>query len=272
MSSVPVSPAVPPPDWFWPPSDSALLQAVNSVPELGGAGVVLLANGTTYRLKATPPGDMTVVFELRPSPIAATPAHPRTPATNPVHEWLSLGFNCGGAVLAWVGVVGTAATAPVTGGQSLWVTGALWGGALATSGACAVSAFRVGAMVTGHDSIDEALDRNKYYRWTMWSFDAVGLLGAGGAIRDVAETQDALDAVGVDWRYAMAGKISRPMRRRLTEELGLVGAKRVAGPMIGAVVKYRLLAGIAAAVGLTGSAATGVIHDLIVWIVYPPQR
>jgi hypothetical protein len=214
------------------------------------------------------------VFEYRPSLIVQhclPVARYRTGQTSPAQEWLAFGFNCGGAVLSWVGVVGTAATAPVTGGQSLLGTALLWGGALAASGACSVSVFRAGAMITGHAAVNQSLDGNGPYLWTMRGFDLVGLLGVGGAIKDIMATRDALEVSGLGWRRAMADEISRPQRRVITQSLDLVGSKRVGAKLIGAIVKQRLLAAIAAGVGVGSSAAAGSMHDLVVWVVIPQQ-
>lgn len=258
-----------------PPSAATLIKAVDHVPETRGFGIVLIANGMTRTVRTAAAGGETIVFEYRRSPTGRHPApvpHIRTATTSPATEWLSLGFNCGGAVLSWIGVVGTAAAAPVTGGQSLFGTAALWGGALATSATCSVSVFRVGAMETGYSSVDIAMDNSAGFVWTMRGLDVVGLLGVGGAIKDVMETRDALDAAGVDWRDAAAGQMSRQQRKLVTSQLGLLGGKRVAATLISQVVKQRLLAALAAAASITGSLSTGSTHDLIVWLVSTPHK
>ena len=78
--------------------------------ETAGDGVVIIRAGRLTHLRAAPPHAPTVVYEFRERPAAAgTPAHsaarpakPRTGSTSPTCEWVNLGFNCGGAVLAWV--------------------------------------------------------------------------------------------------------------------------------------------------------------------------
>lgn len=110
-------------------------------------------------------------------------------------EWLSFGFNCGGAVLAWVGVVGTGALAPVTGGLSTIGTGLLWGGALGASGACAASTYRVINVYRGKAAINDALDQNKIYVWSMRGADVIALLGAGGAIKEFGKTGEVLGRI-----------------------------------------------------------------------------
>jgi transcription antitermination factor NusA-like protein len=61
------------------------------------------------------------------------------------------------------------------------------------------------------------------------------------------------------------------MRRALTSSLELQGAKRVAATQINAVIKQRLLDALGAAVGMTGSAFSGVIQELVVWAVSPGE-
>jgi hypothetical protein len=126
-------------------------------------------------------------------------------------------------------------------------------------------------MESGKGEINEKMDKSPTYVWTMRGLDIVGILGVGGAFKDIMETRDALDASGVGWRRAMSGPISRPQRRVITKELGLLANKRVAAPLIGAVVKQRLLAAVAAAIGMGSSAAIGATHDLIIWVSTPSQ-
>lgn len=84
-----------------PPLGSVLVKAVDSVPEIRGMGIVLIANSTTRTLRATPAGGDTVIFEFRPSPVVTTVAAKRRTSTmSPAQERLSFGFNCGGAALA----------------------------------------------------------------------------------------------------------------------------------------------------------------------------
>jgi hypothetical protein len=128
-------------------------------------------------------------------------------------------------------------------------------------------------MATGHDAFNAALDQNSYYYWTMFGFDVAGVIGGGGAITDIIETRGALEDAGVGWRKAMSGNLTYRQRRAITEGMDLIGTtKTKGGPMIAAVVKQRLLAAVAAAVGMAGSATSGAIHDLVVWIVYPQRH
>ena len=258
----------------------SILAAIGTLPELRTVGVVLIQDGRVEQLRAPDSQGISVVVELRPrveiqAPQTASPTPapaPRTSGSSAAKEWVSLGFNCGGAVLAWVGVVGTGALAPVTGGLSLPATGLLWGGALATSGQCAASVYRTYNVTHGRASINDALDADPRYVWTMRGADALGLIGAAGALKEVKVAGSALSEAGIGWRAAGSGTISRPMRKVLTESLELKGAKRVSSALITAVVKQRLLDAIAGAIGMAGSAFNGVVNDAVVWTVSEVQN
>ena len=258
---------------------SSILAAVSTLPELKTVGVILIQDGRVENLRAPDSDGISIVVELRPRVDAQAPhLTPSTPApaarnsgSSAAKEWVSLGFNCGGAVLAWVGVVGTGALAPVTGGLSLPATGLLWGGALAPSGQCGASLYRTYNATHGRESINAALDANPRYVWTMRGADALGLVGAAGALKEVKVAGSALSEAGIGWRAAGSGTISRPMRKILTESLELQGAKRVSSALISAVVKQRLLDAIAGAIGMAGSAFNGVVNDAVVWTVSEVQ-
>lgn len=203
--------------------------------------------------------------EVQRKPVAA--AEKRSPSSSPATEWLNLGFNCGGAALAWVGVVGMSALTPVTGGASAFAAAFMYGGAIAATGQCAVSTFRTSNVYTGRSAINQRLDTNSTYIWTMRAADGIGLVGAGGALREVKIAHTALSAKGFTWSQAARSGLSRPARRQLTGALGLQGSRRVPGPTINRYVRQRLLDGVAGAIGLTASATGGVGKDMVVWIV-----
>jgi hypothetical protein len=171
-----------------------------------------------------------------------------------------------------VGVVGTGALAPVTGGLSLPATGLLWGGALATTGQCAASVYRTYNVTHGRESINAALDADPRYVWTMPGADAVGLIGAAGALKEMKLASSALGDAGIGMRAATGSTISRPMRKVLTESLELKGAKRVSATLINAVVKKRLLDALAGVIGMTGNTINGVVNDAVVWTVSEVQE
>lgn len=223
----------------------------------------------------------TVVYELRARPSMAmvdsrntptTPSHPlpaasvRTHTTSVSAEWIGLGFNCGGAVLAWIGVVGTGALAPVTGGASAIGTVVMWGGAIASTGQCAASVYRTANDYRDRQDINNSLNKSQVYQWTMRSADIIGLVGVGGSLKELKTTHAVLMEANVDWKVESAGRFSRPMRRQLTTLLELQGGKRVAGAVIGQLLKKRLLDGAAGALGMVSSAASGMVHEIVVWI------
>ena len=100
----------------------------------------------------------------------------------------------------------------------------------------------------------------------MRSADVIGLVGAGGALKELKTTHAVLMEANVDWKVASAGRLSRPMRRQLTTLLELQSGKRVSGAVIGQLLKKRLLDGAAGALGMVSSAASGMVHEIVVWI------
>jgi len=275
----------------------ALVGVVDSVPETRGIGAVLIEGGRLHRLRAPDAGEATVVFELRDRPrgipflqappAAASrraPAPPaaarsaaqvqRNAASSPATEWVNLGLNCGGAVLAWIGVAGMSSLAPVTGGVSGAGAVLMYGGAIGATGQCMVSVARTTNVARGRTDINQRWDARPTYYWTMLAADGVGLLGAGGALLELKSANAALRGAGWSLGQARRGEtISRPMRRQLTTALELQGATRVAGSVINRVVRQKLLDGAAGALGMFASGYGGVLNeawgqsrDLVVWI------
>lgn len=100
----------------------------------------------------------------------------------------------------------------------------------------------------------------------MRAADGVGLVGAGGAFVQIKAANAALRRADVGWSLAARPGLSRPLRRRLTEALGLQGARRLPGTVINAVVRQRLLDATAGAVGMVSSASSGIFSDIAVWM------
>ncbi len=262
-----------------------LIRAVDGVPQTRGLGVVLVDFGRLTHLRRPSPGDATVVFERCVRPVRTPPllaksataprrAQPRTPQTSPATEWMNLGFNCGGAVLAWVGIAGMGALAPVTGGLSLPGAALLYAGAAASTGQCVVSVVRTANAHRGRADINAGWDASPLYVNTMRAADGISLIGAGGALKELRATNAVLHEAGFSLKRGVRSEaISRPMRKRLTTMMGLEGGKRVPGAEINRVVRQRLLDGVGGAVGLFASGYSGLLNeggngfwDVVVWI------
>ncbi|RMB53947.1 hypothetical protein C8J44_1559 [Sphingomonas sp. PP-CE-3A-406] len=267
-----------------------LLQVVDRVPETRGLGVVLIDFGRMQRLRAPSPGTATVVFERRMKPVvvppmlakpgtaaprqAQAPQRQRTTETSPATEWINLGLNCGGAALAWIGVAGLTSLAPATGGLSGWGAAILYGGAAASTGQCVVSVARVANVQRGRTDVNQNWDANRWYVRTMLAADVVGLVGAGGALKELKATNAVLREGGFSFIRSTRGEtISRPMRRALTTALELQGGRRVPGVVINHVVRQRLMDGVGGVIGLFASSYSGALGetgsgfwDVVVWI------
>lgn len=262
-----------------------LVRAVDGVPQTHGLGVVLIDFGRLSHLRRPSPGDASVVFERRVRPVRTPPllaksvvtprrAQPRNARTSPATEWINLGFNCGGAVLALVGIAGLGALAPVTGGLSLPGAALLYAGAAASGGQCVVSVVRIANLHRGRADINDGWDAWPLYVNTMRVADGVSLIGAGGALKELRTTNAVLQEAGFSLKRGVRSEaISRPMRKRLTTMMELKGSNRVAGAEINRVVRQRLLDGVGGAVGLFASGFSGLLNDggsgfwdIVVWI------
>ncbi|MEW6639438.1 MAG: hypothetical protein AB1586_02965 [Pseudomonadota bacterium] len=254
---------------------TVLLRIVDAVPQTAGMGVILTDDGQGRRLR--PPlrgGAADVVFQIpdHRNPTATTSAF----SDSNGHFWAELwgmGVSCTGAVVAGIGVAGAVAAAPETGGLSLPAAALLWGGATASAAQCGVSFYRFGNVVRGRDDINVSLDRDRSYKRAMYILDGVGLVGAGGAIKEVAATRAALQEAGASWRVAEAGQLSRQQRRVFTAAMEWTGVKRLPNAGISRLVKQKLLDLTGAAIGMVGSGSTdgGVTHDVGIWIVTRPS-
>lgn len=277
-----------------PPNPGAfskhLIRVVDQIPETRGLGVVLIDFGRMKRLRVPPSGSATVVFERRLKPMVApamishsetaaptqarAPQPKRTAGTSPATEWINLGLNCGGAALAWIGVAGLSSLAPVTGGLSGFGAALLYGGAAASTGQCVVSVARVVNVQRGREDVNRSWDANRWYVRTMLAADVVGLVGAGGALKEVKATNAVLREAGYSFSRARQGStISRPMRRALTTALDLQGSSRVSGVVINRVVRQKLMDGVGGVIGMFASGYSGALGevgsgfwDLVVWI------
>jgi len=189
----------------------------------------------------------------------------RDGGTSVANEWKGLGFNCGGAVLAWVGVAGAGAAAPVTGGLTFGPAVLLYAGAIASSAQCVVSIARVRNAQTGRQKTNEWLDQQGWYKWSMRGADGIGLVGAGVALRELKLADGALRASGTGWGSAVQRTTTAAQRRTAAGALGLeVGT--TGSRVLSQLARGKLLDGAAAALGIYSSADGGIIREVIVWV------
>ena len=253
-----------------------LVMAIDSVPETRGMGVKLEEGGQFVTLRGSPPGAPFVVIELRRplAPVrAAAAAAPAEPKPDIGKEWMVLAVNLGGASLSWVGVVGTAAAAPETGGLSLAGTVLMCTGAVASSAQVLNSVGRLTAIYSGHGALVEKADKSRVYIIANDALDLAGIVGSGGAFKEAAALEKGIGKTGLRTLDIAAGSpISRPLRRQLTRALELQGAKRVAASRITLIVRMKLLNAFAAVYGISASSYNGAVHDVSVLIVHPNDK
>jgi hypothetical protein len=210
-------------------------------------------------------------LENRTAPAPKKPSFdtPRSATTSPAMEWLGLGLNCGGAVLAWVGVVTTGALTPITGGLSAFASLALWTGAVSSTMQCAVSTYRVGNLLRDRDDINASLDNNSNYTMVMSGLDGIGLVTAAGAFVEAVRVNSKLTKVGSGLSKGTSQNFSRRQRLHITTELGLKGVRRAPAEVINKIIKKQIMDTIGAAVGIAGSASSGIIKDVVIWVISP---
>ncbi|MDG5495559.1 hypothetical protein [Niveispirillum sp. BGYR6] len=287
----------------------SLFQVLDSHPETEGIGVVVIADRTLFWLRPVGADGSYLVIEIRDNPLSfaglppatlsrfqamprdaglkaqqalaeqeSRPApapkkpsfdSPRSATTSPAMEWLGLGLNCGGAVLAWVGVVTTGALTPITGGLSAFASLALWTGAVSSTMQCAVSTYRVGNLLRDRDDINASLDNNSNYIMAMYGLDGIGLITAGGAVVEAVRVNSKLTKVGSGLFKGASQSFSRRQRLHLTTELGLKGVRRAPAEAINKIIKKQVMDTIGAAVGIVGSSSSGIVKDIIIWVVSP---
>jgi hypothetical protein len=171
-----------------------ILGVIDASPETSGMGCYVIADGRVTKLRDAGSRQSSVVIELRPNPQQAAG---RSPFCSPSGEWISWGLSCSGMALTWVGVVGTASAAPVTGGSSLAGTAFLWGDAMAATAQCSAASYRLSNVLTDNQAANTRLDHNQTYLWSMRGLDAVGLVGAGGAVKEIKATYTALEETDI---------------------------------------------------------------------------
>jgi hypothetical protein len=260
------------------PEAGAVLHALAGVSDAQGLGVVMIRNGIVCPVRQpTPPGARWLVVEFRPA--AAAPPPPPDLHEHTSSEWIDLGMNCTGLLLAGAGTVGTAALAPETGGLSFGASVYMASQTAVAAGQCSVSIYRVWNIYHDNEAANEAMDRSRLYHVVMYTADAYALLDVAKTgiesmryARDIAESE-------VSFSRLLSEQLNRNERLRLTEALDLQGARRVAAARLTMDARTRIAQAIGAALALSGSARSGVIQSagqqLYVWAIDSsaiPQR
>lgn len=133
------------------------------------------------------------------------------------------------------------------------------------------SITRLVAIYSGKGHWVTAADHNAVYTRVSTALDVVGLIGAAGAAKETVATARALGEVNGSFREGL-GALSRQQRMRFTQALELQGSRRVAAARINLVLKLKLLDAFGAVYGTSTSAYSGVVHDIVVFIVHPAER
>lgn len=250
-----------------------LILAVDRIEELAGSGIAFIGYGACEIVRKAPPGqDATfVIFQVN------RPSNPGRTLPLPQHrnrirnELVDLGFNCGGTALWAIGTLVFGAAAASTGGTSGIAAYAANAATMASLAQCSISAYRVYNEATDQAERNDAMDQSfVYQRVAKPGLDVVGLAGASVALRQALRYSGTLTRNGASLGSVLRGDaIARPMRRRITQGLGIQGTRRLSSSTLTARTRLELLETLGAGLDLSGSAIGGLGHEVIVYIQGP---
>ena len=271
--------------------ESALFNAVDSIPCLQGAGIGYLDDKSSQVLR-TPRRvlfeiELWVVFEEEHLP-KSLPDVPTAAKIN--SEWEKrfgdLFANCTGAVLAGAAASAGVAAAPITGGASTIVTYVAGAAAIAGAAQCGISIGQVALEFTDPGANARFLDEEDWFKLTGSVLDGIQLAGiASGApalYKNIGKVLKMKQTTGKGIPQLLKG-LTRQERKLIAEEVAKYGKgmsrkewKRLvrAGAFpkifsqnaITAAVKTQLLESAGTAMGLYSSNKSGNI-GLVVGII-----
>ena len=269
-----------------------LFDAIDSIPELQGAGVGYLGDGqcTLLRQSQHISGfDTWIILEALEIPDDSKleiPQKAASPKPTFFRDLLSAGINCCSAVLTGAATAAETAAAPVTAGGSMalaYITGA---GAIATSLQCGLSVGRVVDHFIDPD-LTAYLDSDDWYNSANDLLDYIALAGAAASVGQAAQGLIRLQkASGKPFKEMLKG-MSRAERKRLARELadyaGTKSNKQFkalvrAGELpsiysqksVDMALRKMVLDGVSTALTYAGSATSGVIREK--YLVYVVQE
>jgi hypothetical protein len=265
----------------------AFIAEVDKRKELFGARIVYFDGGTMSVLRQGPPmcqsGLLALVIrkggkELIPT--SSEVAEARDKRFNA--ELLNLGFSCGGAILSYVVVAGSAGLAPVTGGSSLIVTHLSAASGIAAGAQCVMAGVR---MINEYrrPQANVEMDDETWYKWFSGVTDGISL---AGAVVSGAQTLRMVSILKNSTRKSaleVLKGLSRQERRKLTEELIRVNnpgisdqeikvlmsrnilpnklSRRYSNDQIAKAVRKQLLDAVDAAMDFASSSTNGLISQ-----------
>jgi hypothetical protein len=259
-----------------------LFAAVDTIPELNGAGIGYVGDGQclVIRKSAHLSGMETyVVIEITELAAEEKPASKmpnKLQDSSLMKEFVVMGINCTGAVLAGIATAGETAAAPVTAGASLMLVYVTATATVAGSLQCGISIGRVVDSFID-PKLTTTLDSIEWCKTTADVLDWIGVVGAVASLGQAAQAVIRLQKTsGRSFQEILRG-MNRAERKRLARDLAdyagtksnreykaLVRAGKFPAifsqTQVKLALKNQLLNSISAALGLSGSASTGVLR------------
>ncbi len=256
--------------------------------ELAGARVVYFDGGTMSVLRQGPPvcqsGLLAVVMRKGGKallPTSSEIAQARDARFNA--ELLNVGLSCGGVLLAWAVSATSTGAAPITGGLSLIITGISTAAGAASYAQCVVAGARMyNEFVDPNANVE--MDDERWYTWFSAVSDGLSLLGTAATAAQTLKMIRILKNSTRKSALEVLKGLSRPERKRLTEELirannpGISDqeirvlisrnilpkkvTKRMSNDAITSGVRKQLFESVNASLGVVGSATSGLISQV----------
>lgn len=265
------------------------LEKIDQNVELRGMRVVFYDGDVMHIVREGPPmcavGLKTIVIkpDLGENTVQSAPAA-QGRESRLYSELLSLGLGCGGAVIGWLVVGGSAGAAPITGGSSTFITYLALGGAVSGTAQCANSLVRVKNELSSPERNDH-LDSLEWYTTTSTVLDIISLAGTAASVGATIRMAKALKATTGKTMIEVLKGLTRQQRKALAEETvraanpgisnkmlkAYVAAgkypKRFTNEAISIAVRNQLKDALNAAMSFVGSAMSGVVRQVSQYVV-----
>ncbi|WP_446470261.1 hypothetical protein [Xenorhabdus stockiae] len=194
----------------------------------------------------------------------------------------STALACGGAVLSGIGLSGSAAAAPFTGGGTTPLAILSYSGLVASGAQCVNGGYRIyNLTVGGQEGIEHVawLDSQDWYVTTSTIMDMISLTSGAAALKETYSTYKIMKATSPRKASEWLKNMPRHERKRLTEEIirhnnpGISNQaikqaiaqgkyiKRYPTEMIQNTLRHHLRDSLAAAGGFIGSGMSGTIRN-----------
>lgn len=205
-----------------------IFNSLDANQETIGAGVIFVdSQYTVVKLRPFKPichnKPINIIFrelppEIPPKQFAADVVKTERRESKLLGEVIGAAASCTSAALAWVVVVGSTATIPITGPAGATLTYLGYAAATASTVQCAVGAGRIGLETFASEGLDW-LDSQEWYTTTMTALDVISLAGVAGTASATIKMILSLRATTGRGISEILKGLTRHERARLTREI-----------------------------------------------------